>query len=71
MSTRETKKLATESTEPGSPPGGDEPLEATQVRLDDGGVALREKIRVTLIDRPFAMQSSIAPRPGWVPGILT
>ena len=30
-----------------------------------------EKMSVTLIERPAAMQSSIAPRPGSVPGIFT
>ena len=71
VSTRDTKKLATEITEPGSPPAATSRSRPRRYASTTARYRSSEKMSVTLMERPFAMQSSIAPSPGSVPGIFT
>ena len=70
MSTRDTKKLATDDV--GRIAAGlDEPLEPTTYASATAAWRSSEKMSVTLIERPAAIESSIAPSPGTVAGIFT
>jgi hypothetical protein len=71
VSTRETKKLATEDTAEGSPPPSTRRSTPRMYASTTSAWRSSEKMSVTLIARPAAMQSSIAPSPGSVPGIFT
>ena len=64
MSTRETKKLATDATVVGSPPAATSRSSPRTYASATAAWRSREKIRVTLIGRPAAIESSIASRPG-------
>jgi hypothetical protein len=71
VSTRETKKLATDDTERGSPPPATRRSRPRTYASITSACRRREKISVTLIDLPCAIMSSIAGRPGFVAGIFT
>jgi len=50
---------------------GDESFDSSDVGLDDLAVSLQGEDQGALIERPCAIASSIAARPGLVAGILT
>ena len=71
VSTRETKKLATDETGRGSPPASTSRSIPRMYASITSRWRSSEKISVTLIDFPSAIMSSIAGSPAFVPGIFT
>ena len=71
VSTRETKKLATDATLEGSPPASTSRSSPLRYASITSAWRSSEKISVMLIDLPFAIESSIAGRPAFVAGIFT
>ena len=71
VSTRETKKLATDATFGRVAARLDQPLEPADERLGDGRVALEREDERDVDRAPRGDRSSIAPSPGFVAGIFT
>ena len=71
VSTRETKKLATEATLDGSFPAATSRSSPRRYASTTSLYRWSEKISVMLMFLPAAIMSSIAPSPGFVAGIFT